>query len=248
MFTNAFNDNIKDSILFHIPHSSINIPNTNNFLIDGNELNNELIFSTDIATDKIFNVNGIKKFTCDFSRLFCDVERFIIGETMDSYGRGLYYTKTTDNKDLRKFNYNDYWNVLTNYFIPYHNNLTETIQSNLNENGSVIIIDCHSFNSKRLRYESITNRPDICLGIDEYHTPKFLIDYIKNHFESNGLIVEINTPYSGTFVPSKFYNINHNVQSIMIEINKRLYTDNDKIIIDSKVDELNTIIQSLFDF
>jgi N-formylglutamate amidohydrolase len=245
---NLFGDTIKDSILLHIPHSSKHIPNKDSFLLDEVQLNKELLLSTDIATNQIFQVDNIKKFTCDFNRLFCDVERFIIGETMDSYGRGLYYTHTIDNKKLRKFDYSDYWDVLTNYFIPYHSNLTDVVQSILNKNGQAIIIDCHSFNDNRLWYENDSNRPDICIGIDNFHTPNFLTFYLINHFKKYGLTVETNNPYSGSLVPTKFYQKDVNVQSIMIEINKRLYMTNDTKLNNDKVQWLNGIIKELLNF
>jgi N-formylglutamate amidohydrolase len=242
------NDEIRNSILLHIPHSSTYIPDFNSFCISDNELDNEKLLSTDIATDKIFQVDGIKHITCEFNRLFCDVERFIIGENMDKYGRGLYYTKTINDKNLRTFNYNNYWNILTNYFLPYHDKLTNIVQSILIENGFAIIFDCHSFNAKPLKYEPTTERPEICIGIDDFHTPKYLIDHVMLHFKKYGFNVQINNPYSGTFVPIKFYQNNKNVQSIMIEINKYLYMDDDNILIDKKVNELNRIISELFKF
>ena len=48
---------------------------------------------------------------------------------------------------------------------------------------------------------------------------KFTIDY----FKSLGLSVGLDWPYSGTIVPTLYYKKDNNVNSIMIEINRKLY-------------------------
>ena len=90
-----------------------------------------------------------------------------------------------------------------------------------------MIIDGHSFSSIRLPYELCDNsvRPGICLGIDKFHTPYYITEYLYNEFQKRGYTVRINTPFSGTIIPLRFYNKNKNVMSIMIEINRFLYMD-----------------------
>lgn len=243
-----FGEDIKRTFLFHIPHSSINIPNYDHFIDDIDIINKELILSTDIATDQIFIVDGIKCIVCNFSRLYCDVERFVVNEPMDKFGRGLYYTKTTDNTLLRTFDFKDYNHVYESYYRKYHNDLNKSIANILNNEGIVRIVDCHSYNENRLYFESDSDRPDICIGVDEFHTPQYLINIFKLKFESFGFSVGINTPYSGTFVPCDYYQQNKNVESIMIEINKRTYMVNDSIVIPNKVQMLINIISSVFNF
>ncbi len=46
---------------------------------------------------------------------------------------------------------------------------------------------------------------------------------ISAHFEGNGLTVGINYPYSGTLVPSPYYKRDRRVSAVMIEINRKLY-------------------------
>ena len=44
-------------------------------------------------------------------------------------------------------------------------------------------------------------------------------------YESLGYQVGINAPFSGTLTPLKYYHKNPSVKSVMIEINRKLYMD-----------------------
>ncbi len=68
-------------------------------------------------------------------------------------------------------------------------------------------------------------RSKICLGIDAYHFPEDLIEFIWNFFEEINLTTEINRPFPGCYVPAKFLHREKRVKSIMIEINRELYMD-----------------------
>lgn len=242
-----FGEDIKRTFLFHIPHSSKFVPNWNyvpSRLL--NEIRRDIMLSTDWKTDEIFNVEGITKHIAKFSRVFCDVERFITDD-MDKFGRGIYYTLTKNGTHLRDFNLEHYNYILENYYKPHHNEFSNLTNNILNNEGIVRIVDCHSFNEHRLPFETFDERPDICIGVDEFHTPQYLIDVFMLKFESCGFSVDINSPYSGTIVPLEHYKKNKNVESIMIEINKKLYFN--KNVIDlQKVSKLQQIISSIFEF
>lgn|SRR5574343_236338 len=239
-----FGEDIKRTFLLHIPHSSTFIPNHDYF--NSNTLCQEVCLSTDWYTDEIFNVKDIKKHVAKFSRVFCDVERFITDD-MDKFGRGIYYTLTNDGKHLRDFNLEHYNYILENYYKPHHIELSNLVNNILNEEGVVRIVDCHSFNEERLPFESFGERPDICIGVDEFHTPQYLINLFKLKFESCGFSVAINSPYSGTIVPLEHYKKNKNVESIMIEINKKLYFDEYECK-QSKLSQLQEIVSNIFEF
>ncbi|GAH06693.1 unnamed protein product, partial [marine sediment metagenome] len=112
-----------------------------------------------------------------------------------------------------------------NIYDPYHEAIINEVQELLNNFDECLIIDAHSFPSVPLSYETSQDipRPHICLGTDPYHTPEDLIKVIQNFFEDINLTTEINKPFAGCYVPSKFLHHDKRVISIMIEINRELY-------------------------
>ncbi|MBR5933302.1 MAG: N-formylglutamate amidohydrolase [Treponema sp.] len=70
-----------------------------------------------------------------------------------------------------------------------------------------------------------TDRPDICIGTDDFHTPDELKEYFTSEFAKRNYRVKINSPFCGSIVPLKYYRKNRNVKSIMIELNRSLYMD-----------------------
>jgi len=242
----VFSKEIKDSIIFHIPHSStVMIPE---FFDKLDAVRNEVDIMTDTSTDEIFKVEGIKQMIFPFSRVICDVERFA-DSSKELEGRGFNYTKTYNGKNLFKKDkitddfvkdfFYDNWNTL----------MRDRIDEVLNFNDTCTIIDCHSFNESLASSKNI----DICIGVDEVHTPRYLQDIVQQFFERSGYSVAINQPYSGSYVPEYFYGSKY-VNSIMIEINKKLYMSSYNGVIENwgvqkaKVSKLNSLINSLFSF
>lgn len=245
-YSNLFSNEIKKRYIFHIPHANINIPDYSYFNTD--IIDNEILKLTDWATDIIFNVDGIDRIITPFNRVFCDVERLPdTDEIMYKCGRGIYYTNTDDNNMLRELNTSHKSYVINNYYNTHHLALNELVKNKLLAYDEVIIIDCHSFANIPFKTDLIQdkNRPDICIGIDNIHTPQNLINKIVNHFKSYNLSVEINSPYSGTIIPVNYLN-NTNVKSIMIELNRNLYMNDYKTIDLEKIIKLQKIINNLF--
>jgi len=74
---------------------------------------------------------------------------------------------------------------------------------------------------------NINNNPDICIGIDKKYNNSSLTNFTIEHFKKYGYSVEINRPYKGTIIPNKYLNKNNKrLSSIMLEINKRIYLNN----------------------
>lgn len=224
-------------IIIHIPHSSTLIPDSvkDEILISDHELNAELNLLTDHFIDKIFKIDSSKFATVTFpiSRFIVDPERFEddASEPMAKVGMGVIYTKTTHLKELRKPPTEEQRKyLLDKYYYTHHHQFDSLVQDALTYYGEVLIIDAHSFLNNPLPcdQDQSPDRPDICLGTDEFHTPKELIDKIMEIFQKEGFSVELNRPYSGTIVPSRHNHKNPRVKSIMIEINKDLYLEKTK--------------------
>jgi len=110
---------------------------------------------------------------------------------------------------------------------PHHRRLDECVSRHLQTFGRAIIIDCHSFPSTPLPYELVQDPrpPDICIGTDAFHTPRWLSEILISAFESLGYRVSVDTPFAGTIVPASFFNRSDRVLSVMIEIRRDLYMD-----------------------
>jgi N-formylglutamate amidohydrolase len=241
-----FQENILNSLIFHIPHSSTHIPLTDGY--DWSLVHKELQLLTDHDTDKIFNVPNTSKIITPFSRIFCDVERLSDDiEPMFQFGRGFFYTKTDSGLTLRSTDKEFKNHIYQNYYKPHHKLFNDMVNHKLKEEGFCTIIDCHSFSDKPFLSDlkQDNSRPDICIGFDKFHTPNWLLDRLVCIFTLKGYSVKINDPYEGTIVPLEHFNINKNVNSVMIEINRKLYM-NDNQPIPNEVEKLNKIIQEIF--
>lgn len=241
--TDLITDVIEGQTILHIPHSKTEIPFYDGFNMDYVE--NETKLLVDHDTDKIFNFPNVESLIFEYNRIFCDVERLNDeDEPLFKVGRGFFYTKTDDGKDLRILDNELKKKIKTDFYDKHHTELVDMVENRLNEFGSALIIDCHSFNDLPLNsdLDKTENRPDISLGVDSFHTPEWLLNKLKLSFESNNLSVKINSPYSGTIIPLKYYNKDKRVMGIMIEVNKKLYLNDEE-----KIVELNNIIsKSLF--
>lgn len=216
-----------NKIILHIPHSSIDIPEMNEFIATQEELENELLKLTDWYTDELFDSDLDDKVIAPFSRIFCDVERFTDDEkeVMSKFGMGVLYNKFDDGRDLRKISPEQREHILRNYYWNHHNKLTKVVENYLEIYNKCLILDCHSFSSIPLKraLNQDPNRPDFNIGTDEFHTPKNLIEASKKYFEELGYTLGIDWPYRGTIVPTNYYNKDSRVSSIMLEVNKKLY-------------------------
>jgi len=209
-------------MILHIPHSSIHIHD----VIFDRDITHELNIITDWYTDQLFNHPNAERVVLNVSRLVCDVERYTDPEMepMECYGMGVCYTKTSNGDTLRTVDDEERERIIETHYKPHHRRLEHLVYSQLSLIETVIIVDCHSFSGVKLRHEEDGNRPDICLGTDAEHTPKELVDRLVKYFADNEMIVAVNSPFTGTMVPT-IYRGNDDVKSIMIEVNRSMYLD-----------------------
>ena len=80
-------------LILHIPHSSDLIPDKKGYAVDKKTLDKEVIKLTDWYTDDLFSRDDSIIVKADFSRVFCDVERFSDDkqEVMSKFGMGVLY-------------------------------------------------------------------------------------------------------------------------------------------------------------
>ena len=245
-------DSLLNSIILHIPHSSKLIPEEyiSYFYLNKNELDQEINVMTDHFTDDLFHVKGTNISSIKFpvSRLLVDPERFEMdqNEPMSKVGMGCLYEKTSYGKKLKEVD-NIREKLLEEFYRPHHKKLESLIKYKLNNYENIIIIDCHSFPKNRLPYEisKEQNRPEICIGTDDFHTPEKLKNFLTKKFRDFDFSVDINTPFSGSIVPNSYYNLEKRVISIMIEVRRDLYIDENIFVKNENYNKIKNILNKI---
>lgn len=96
----------KSPLVFHIPHSSTEIPRElrSCFLLNDQQLSDELLAMTDRYTDELFATYLGPCIRFPVSRLVVDPERFVrdAEEPMAARGMGVVYTRTSSGGTLRR--------------------------------------------------------------------------------------------------------------------------------------------------
>ena len=217
-------------LIFHIPHASLRIPDDSKFLISREEVDAEALYLTDLYTDELFSAEANDvAIRADFSRVFCDVERFENDalEPMSQFGMGATYLRCDDGRELRRLTSEQRNELMAAYYEPHHARFTASVDASLESVGEARIIDCHSFPNIPLRcslYQGGLNF-DFNIGTDPFHTPQEWVHASEAFFKKQGFRLGVDVPYTGSIVPMKHYQKNKQVKSIMLEINRDLYMD-----------------------
>lgn len=223
---------MRAATVLHIPHSSTVIPPDTrpSLLLDDAELAAELVAMTDHLTETLFELAGAARVVYPVSRLVVDPERFLDDsqEPMSERGMGVIYERTSSGARLREPpSQAEREALLKRFYHPHHAALAESVAERLAASGSCLLIDCHSFPARARSFELDPGapRPDINLGSDAFHTPPELVAAARTAFGAEGFSVEIDRPYRGTFVPSAYHQTERRLRSVMVEVNRALYLD-----------------------
>jgi N-formylglutamate deformylase len=220
---------VTDSILIHIPHSSVAVPDDmrNAILLTDEELAAEILTIADLYTDELFALEGAAWIKNESCRLVFDPERFRddAEEPMARFGLGAIYEKTVDGRQMRTISPATREGMMRRFYDPYHASLEKAVSGIVERRGKCLIVDGHSFTSRPLPFEQDKdpNRPDICIGTDNYHTPEALAVSVEEYCARHGMSTKRNSPYAGAITPMKHYRKDARVRSVMIEVNRRLY-------------------------
>ena len=183
---------------------------------------------TDRYTDELFALPGVSTVRFPVSRLVVDPERFVDddAEPMAARGMGVVYTRRSDGQPLRAPPPpNARQSLIERFYLPHHAELTTAVGRSLEAHGRCLIMDCHSFASRALPcdFDQSPSRPEICIGTDPFHTPAWLTAQAVELLGPSGWSIAIDRPFSGALVPLEFYKRRPEVLSIMVELNRGLY-------------------------
>jgi len=219
----------RSHVIIHVPHAGLTIPvdACESIVLTEADLTSEVSVMADTNTQLLaleaYEMSSIKPhlFINNLSRLVVDPERCLDeSETMNAVGMGAVYTQTHDGQTLRDAGF-DPQPLVERYFRPYSESLSALVAQILTNEDRVVIIDLHSYATNTLPYEIHQNdaRPELCIGIDDFHTSEHLVDLVAKSFDYFDE-VEINQPFKGTYVPIYFYGVDARVQSVMLELRK----------------------------
>jgi N-formylglutamate amidohydrolase len=162
---------------------------------------------TDWFTDKLFTPpqrEGVVAVVGSVPRFDCDLER-LPNDPLESAGMGILYN--TSHSGARRLNSGE-------EFLHHWHDYRKAIVNELTPNS--LLIDCHSFPSD-------VSDVDICIGInDDWSSPdKTTMNIVLQHFRDHK--VAVNDPFCGSLTPEAGFSY----KSLMIEVNKRLYLNED---------------------
>lgn len=171
---------------------------------------NDIVFKwTDWHTDFLFHgyENGmLKTVRFPYSRFIVDAER-LWKDPLEKIGQGIIYK-----------HFNGYFRSVPKEREVFLLNLWLWHQSQLRSNLSpdALLLDCHSFPSEM-------SEADICIGYNEdWSKPqKETLEFAINLFEENHYKVAVNEPFSNSETPECPFCY----ESMMLEINKKAYMD-----------------------
>ncbi len=170
--------------------------------------------------------NGEHTLYFPVSRLLCDVERFLgPEEPMERLGMGFCYERAFDVTRIK----NVTAELLRETLVYYHRH-HERLNRVCAEHPHILLLDLHSFSDEIVPRDQLRrgeSTPDVCLGIDDKHTPAELASVAEHCLRAEGFVTARNYPYSGCLIPGDVLNgkTHCDCASIMLEWNKRVYCD-----------------------
>ena len=181
--------------------------------IDEEFFNDVVLKWTDWHTDYLFHgnrIDGVRTVRFPYSRFIVDAER-LWDDPLEREGQGILYTRF--GRYVRNIPDENRSNLL---------GLWHQHQAKLRKNlcPDALLLDCHSF-------PSVMGDVDICIGYNEdWSKPaKDTLEFAANLFEENGYKVGFNEPFSNSETPDCPFRY----QSMMLEINKRVYMSEDSL-------------------
>lgn len=223
----------RSPVILHVPHGSrgLTAHARARILLDDVALSAELDHMTDAHTGLIATRAAAGThltpwiFRNQLTRLVVDPERFPDDrEEMRAVGMGAVYQRTSQGEPLRADDPDHVEDLLARHFRPYASAMADLVNARITAAGRAVIIDVHSYPSRALPYElhATGNRPAVCLGVDAHHTPTWLREAAMAAFSPVGDL-DVNTPFSGAYVPLEHYRQAGEVTALMIEIRRDTY-------------------------
>lgn len=200
----------RNNVILNIPHSSAHGFNAEEWS-DPEEITRHMREWTDWHTEKLFKPRQMTEYihACifPFSRFFVDAER-LVNDPMETIGQGIIYScfgkarRQLPDKELSRR-----MEIYRLYLDSFKSLIAD----------DTIIVDCHSFPGR------LAPDVDFCIGFndDESKPDDKIINDITQLIRKYGYRVAVNHPFSNSITPVRPMTY----KSIMIEVNKRTYME-----------------------
>lgn len=200
----------------------------------------EPTYMGDYGATFLYNYDWATVLSFPIDRLICDVERFADknAEPMEKIGMGVCYTKNANNEPLRIVTDEQRQEIIEKYYIPYHDMLESTVIDELSQYGKCLIIDGHTFATRKRPYEQDDIRPEICIGYDESDE---LGRIASKGLRGLGYNVVENRPFSGAIRPLSTIG-DERVQSVMFEVRQDMIHKKTRIDLEGLAVMLTSIV------
>ncbi len=224
--------NLEAPFVLHIPHSGLLLPEDFVYERSEEELQQDIHRIVDHHTDTLFApilAHGGLRILNPLCRMYFDPERFEdpAQERMHALGMGVFYTHTTNQKRFRSDDSPArYQERIRALYHPYHRQLTQACQRQLDRFGHCFLIDGHSYPRARYPFECFPDdsRPEIDLGTDAVHTPAWMRTLAFNIFSDAGYSVAFDQPFRGTLVPTPLLGDTRLI-ALMLEVRRDVYLE-----------------------
>ena len=144
--------------------------------------------------------------------------------------------------------------LLKTWYDPHHAKLNGAVER-LCTTGrrTCVLIDAHSYPVDPLPTELTTpsSRPEICIGTDKQWS-RGIEGIVLAHFDEAGYEVALDTPYSGSLVPTVVQSKAHGdtyagFSTVMIEVRRDVYLDADTSSPGARFAHLQSILNALYE-
>ncbi|MDA2923008.1 N-formylglutamate amidohydrolase [Patescibacteria group bacterium AH-259-L07] len=234
-----------------IPHCGIYIPE---MCLPHLNIESERFFhDADVYTDMLFDlvdIGGVVIKTM-INRDVVDPNRARTNDTKEGVIRSISFDKSKLIK--HRYSPEERELLLKQFYDPFHRRLNKELETMRKKNGSVLLLNGHSMADQtpatRKKKEQ-RKRPDFCLGTqDGMSADQKILQVFEESLRTNAqkinATVERNYPFKGyTGITSRYARPSQGYHSIVLEVNKRLYLDENKKPRYDMIKKINTLIKT----
>lgn len=153
-----------------------------------------------------------------------------LNPTVSKRGLGLLKSKSRYGEPVheRKLTVDEVMQRLNHYHQPYHRELKRLLDEAKQQFGKVYQLSCHCMSAVGAPTHPDAGKPraDFCVGnLGGKSSSEEFLHFVADQFRALGYTCSVNEPYQGGELNRRYGAPANGVESIMVEINKKLFMD-----------------------